>query len=190
MEEHDESKNSPMARRKFLKTVGTVLVGGCITGVGGLGLKAQSGHTGHFWQIDPAKCTQCGRCETDCVMPISAVKCIHANRVCGYCDLCGGYYRSNVKDLNTAAENLRCPTGAIQRKFVEDPYFEYSIDEDLCTGCGKCAKGCGSFGNGSLYLQIKRDLCLDCNECSISRVCPADAIVRVPDTQAYLLKDA
>ena len=100
------------------------------------------------------------------------------------------YYRSNVKDLNTAAENLRCPTGAIQRKFVEDPYFEYTIDEDLCNGCGKCAKGCGSFGNGSLYLQIKRDLCLDCNECKISRVCPSDAITRVPNDQAYKLKDA
>ena len=110
--------------------------------------------------------------------------------MCGYCDLCGGYYRSNVKELNTAAENLMCPTGAIQRRFVEDPYFEYTIDESLCNGCGKCVKGCGSFGNGSLYLQIKRDLCMDCNECQIATVCPGDAIVRVPVDKPYNLKDA
>ena len=102
--------------------------------------------------------------------------------------MCGGYYRSNVKELNTAAENLMCPTGAIQRKFVEDPYFEYAIIEDLCIGCGKCVKGCTSFGNGSLYLQIKRDLCKDCNECAIAKVCPSNAISRVSIDQAYKLK--
>jgi electron transport complex protein RnfB len=144
---------------------------------------------GCLWQIDPSKCMCCGRCETDCVLPVSAVKCIHANRVCGYCDLCGGYYRTNVKDLNTAAENLMCPTGAIFRKYIEDPYFEYTINESLCNGCGKCAKGCNSFGNGSLYLQVKQELCKNCNECKISKVCPTNAIQRVPAYKAYLLKD-
>ena len=116
-------------------------------------------------------------------------KCFHANRVCGYCDLCGGYYRPSVKDLNTAAENQLCPTGAITRKFVEEPYFEYTIDESLCTGCGKCVKGCTSFGNGSLFLQIQQDLCQNCNECQIARTCPSDAIKRVSYNEAYQLKD-
>jgi len=141
-----------------------------------------------LWQIDPKKCSQCGRCETHCVLPISAVKCVHAYKACGYCDLCGGYYRSNVKQLNTAAENLMCPTGAIQRKFVEDPYFEYTIDESLCNGCGKCVKGCGSFGNGSLYLQVKHELCTNCNECKIATVCPAKAVSRTPLHTAYRIK--
>ncbi len=185
-----ENKKSPAARRKFLHTAGSVIAGGCILAVTGKLIAKNSGEEPVLlWQIDPAKCTQCGRCETHCVLPVSAVKCIHANKVCGYCDLCGGYYRSNVKELNTAAENLMCPTGAIQRKYVEDPYFEYTIDEKLCNGCGKCVKGCSSFGNGSLYLQVKRELCTDCNECKISTVCPADAITRVPKTQAYKLKD-
>jgi electron transport complex protein RnfB len=109
--------------------------------------------------------------------------------VCGYCDLCGGYYRTNAKELNTAAENLLCPTGAIQRKFVEEPFFEYSISEDLCNGCGKCAKGCNAFGNGSLFLQIKQELCKNCNECQISKVCPAHAISRVPVSNVYHLID-
>ena len=178
-----------MARRKFLQTCGSVVAGGTILAVSaGLVRKTKGNEASLFWQIDPHQCTQCGRCETHCVLTVSAVKCIHANKVCGYCDLCGGYYRTNVKELNTAAENLMCPTGAIQRKYVEDPYFEYTIDESLCNGCGKCVKGCSSFGNGSLYLQVKRELCTNCNECKIATVCPSGAISRVPYQMAYRLK--
>ncbi|MDR1380453.1 MAG: ferredoxin [Tannerella sp.] len=190
MDNKEQYGNSPMARRKFLRVAGSAIAGGSIlAAAGGLIPRAKGREAVHYWQIDPHKCTQCGRCETHCVLPVSAVKCIHANRVCGYCDLCGGYYRSNVKNLNTAAENLTCPTGAIQRLFVEDPYFEYTINESLCNGCGKCVKGCSSFGNGSLYLQIKRDLCRDCNECEIATVCPSDAIARGPLSMAYKLKE-
>jgi electron transport complex protein RnfB len=112
---------------------------------------------------------------------------VHTKQVCGYCDLCGGYYRPNVKKLNTAAENLTCPTGAIQRRFIEEPYFEYSIKEELCTGCGKCVKGCNAFGNGAMYLQIKQDLCKNCNDCNIARMCPESAIKRVK--KPYFLKN-
>ncbi|MCG8579749.1 MAG: ferredoxin [Bacteroidales bacterium] len=185
----ETTHKSPIERRKFVKMLGSAVAGGTILATTGvLFTKFRTGEETHYWQIDPQKCTHCGKCETDCVLTVSAVKCFHANKICGYCDLCGGYYRSNVKDLNTAAENLMCPTGAIQRKFVEDPYFEYKIDEDLCNGCAKCVKGCTSFGNGSLYLQIKRDLCVDCNECQIAKVCPSNAITRVPLAQAYKLK--
>ncbi|MFV0555118.1 MAG: hypothetical protein ACK5LR_10515 [Mangrovibacterium sp.] len=181
----------PITRRKALQTMGTIIAGGAIaaTGIRFAG-KTHADEGDMYWQIDPAKCTHCQRCETHCVLKVSAVKCVHANKVCGYCDLCGGYYRSNVKELNTAAENMMCPTGAIKREFVEDPYFEYTINEDLCNGCAKCVKGCSSFGNGSLYLQIKRDLCVDCNECTIALACPSGAISRVPLNKAYNLKDA
>ena len=186
----DKKMADPISRKRFLQLCGSIAAGTAVVAVSGLCISRTAvAEAGTFWQIDPAKCTFCGRCETDCVLAVSAVKCIHANRVCGYCDLCGGYYRSNVKDLNTAAENLMCPTGAIRRKFVEDPYFEYAIDESLCNGCGKCAKGCNSFGNGSLYLQVKQELCKDCNECKISRVCPSGAIQRVASAKSYMLKD-
>lgn len=186
----DKKIQSPINRRDFLRVCGTAVAGGAVLATGAvLGLRAKASTGDLFWQIDPTKCTQCGRCETECVLPVSAVKCIHANRVCGYCDLCGGYYRSNVKELNTAAENMMCPTGAIERKFVEDPYFEYTINEDLCNGCGKCVKGCSSFGNGSLYLQIKQDLCVNCNECQIAQKCVSDAITRVDYATAYKLKE-
>ena len=58
-----------------------------------------------------------------------------------------------------------------------------------CTGCGKCVKGCTSFGNGSLYLQIKQDICVNCNECQIAQVCVSDAISRVDYATAYKLKE-
>ena len=189
-EKKNKNINSPIRRKEFLQMCGSVIAGGTVLAAGAkLATKIKVKESDVFWQIDPARCTQCGRCETDCVLPVSAVKCIHANRVCGYCDLCGGYYRSNVKELNTAAENMMCPTGAIERKFIEDPYFEYTINEDLCTGCGKCVKGCTSFGNGSLYLQIKQDICVNCNECQIAQVCVSDAISRVDYATAYKLKE-
>ena len=141
------------------------------------------------WQLDPAKCIQCGHCATHCVMEESAVKCVQKYKMCGYCKLCTAYFEPEPISLDTAAENQLCPTGAIKRKRLEDPYFEYSIDEPLCIGCGKCVRGCVQFGNGSFHLQIRHDRCLNCNECSISVHCPTQAFQRVPASDPYLLKD-
>lgn len=140
------------------------------------------------WQIDPYKCSQCGKCATNCVLTPSAVKCVHAYDVCGYCDVCGGYKAADAIAHNDAAENQLCPTGAIQRSYIEDPFYEYVISEDLCIGCAKCVKGCFAYGNGSLYLQIKHDRCVNCNDCGIARACPAQAISRVPASKPYILK--
>lgn len=177
---------SPMHRRTFLKK----LAWGAAAGLGGIGgaavRRARSQDT--VWQIDPHRCVQCGRCATECVLTPSAVKCVHAYEMCGYCDLCGGYFQPGATQRTTGAENQLCPTGAIQRTFVEDPYYEYRIDESLCIGCGKCVKGCATFGNGSLFLQVRHDRCVNCNECAIARRCPAQAFVRVPVSQPYLIK--
>jgi electron transport complex protein RnfB len=108
--------------------------------------------------------------------------------MCGYCELCTGFFRPEPNALNEGAENQLCPVGAIRRRFVETPYFEYTIDETVCVGCGRCVKGCNAFGNGSLYLQIKHGRCLNCNECSISAVCPSGAFVRVPADRPYYVK--
>ncbi|MEI6563854.1 MAG: hypothetical protein WCO42_06055 [bacterium] len=140
------------------------------------------------WQLDPAKCIQCGRCATNCVLQLSAVKCVHRFEMCGYCKLCFGFFLPGAASLTSAAENQVCPTAAIKRKFIEEPYFEYVIDEPQCIGCGRCVKGCGAFGNGSLVLQVRHDRCVNCNDCSIARNCPADAYRRVPADQPYLFK--
>jgi Na+-translocating ferredoxin:NAD+ oxidoreductase subunit B len=142
----------------------------------------------YVWQLDPKKCIQCGRCATNCVLTPSAVKCTHVYAMCGYCDLCGGYFKPGTTTLNTGAENQLCPTNALKRRFIEDPFFEYTIDETLCIGCGKCVKGCGAFGNGSLQLQVRHDRCVNCNQCSIARNCPSGAFSRVPANDPYLLR--
>jgi electron transport complex protein RnfB len=49
-------------------------------------------------------------------------------------------------------------------------------------------KGCFEQGNGSLFLQVRHDRCLNCNECSIAKACPSDAFRRVPASAPYLLK--
>jgi Na+-translocating ferredoxin:NAD+ oxidoreductase subunit B len=141
-----------------------------------------------LWQIDPHKCIACTNCANLCVLTPSAVKCVQQYPMCGYCKLCTGYFEPQPNALNTAAENQVCPTGAIKRVALEDPYYEYNIDEPLCIGCGKCVVGCVLFGNGSFFLQVRHDRCVNCNECAIAIACPADAFVRVPASQPYLLK--
>jgi len=185
MESSNNSGGKNLSRRDFLNK-GLRLA--TLVGVGAIGghLLTRSKGRGMVWQLDPTKCIQCGRCATNCVKTPSAVKCVHVYSMCGYCDLCGGYFRPETKDLTTAAENQLCPTSAIRRKFVEDPYFQYDIDEALCIGCAKCVKGCGSFGNGSLQLQVRHDLCDNCNECAIARDCPSGAFSRVPSDSPYL----
>ena len=141
------------------------------------------------WQIDPYKCIACDRCSTYCVLEESAVKCVQVYPICGYCKICFGFFEPEPYDINGGAENQFCPTGAIVRTFIEDPYYEYKIDESLCIGCGKCVKGCNTFGNGSFFLQVRHDRCVNCNECAIAAACPADAFVRVPAERPYLLKE-
>ncbi len=184
-----ESKNKYKSRRDFVKKAGQILVVSPLVAIPAA-LVLKTNVSGYVWQIDPFKCTQCGQCKTNCIKTPSAVKCYHAYVMCGYCDLCGGYLRQGVKTISTGAENQLCPTGAITRRFVEEPYFEYIIDEDLCDGCGKCVKGCIDFGNGSLYLQINQYLCDGCNDCLIARKCPSYAISRVPVSQQYIPKEA
>ena len=174
-------------RREFIQDGARLTLALALGGIGGLSLSKVIKDE-YVWQIDPFLCTQCGRCATECVMEPSAVKCVHAFDLCGYCDLCGGYLKPDANARTTAAENQLCPTSALQRKYVEDPYFEYTIDEDLCIGCAKCVKGCTSFGNGSLHLQIIHDICVNCNECSIARVCPSDAISKKKSNEPYNVK--
>lgn len=174
-------------RRKFLKRGLQIIFGMTIAGTTGMSLLKATAPD-NVWQIDPLLCIQCGRCAENCVLTPSAVKCVHVFSICGYCDLCSGYVRPDPKELSTGAENRLCPTGAIARSYVEDPYYEYIIDEPLCIGCGKCVKGCSAFGNGSLFLQIRHDRCVNCNECSIARQCPARAISRTSAGKSYRLK--
>lgn len=182
-----KDKNS-LNRRQFFKNSLHI---GCLSVLAGLAtmLFGKTVKSELVWQIDPNKCISCGNCANHCVLEISAVKCVHAYAMCGYCDLCTGFLESSPKTLDSGAENELCPTGALIRTFVEDPFYQYTIDEPLCIGCAKCVKGCNAFGNGSLFLQVRHDRCTNCNECSIATACPSGAFKRVPATNPYLLKD-
>ncbi len=187
-EDNKTINGSAINRRHFLRDG---FWGACMVSLGAvaglLGRKYKKKDT--VWQIDPYTCVACGNCATYCVLEESAVKCVKVFAICGYCDFCSAYYEPGAVALDTAAENQLCPTGAIKREFIEDPYYEYTIDEKLCIGCGKCVKGCAVFGNGALFLQVRHDRCLNCNECSIAAACPSGAFKRVPADKPYLLKE-
>ncbi|MDP3644976.1 MAG: ferredoxin [Bacteroidota bacterium] len=183
----DKKEPKSLERRRFLRSGMQMALAVSLGGITGVSL-LKSASKNLVWQLDPFKCVQCGRCATECVMTPSAVKCVHAFDLCGYCDLCGGYLKPDSNARSTAAENQLCPTAAIKRKYIEEPYFEYVIEENLCIGCAKCVAGCTSFGNGSLHLQVRHDRCENCNDCAIARVCPADAFQRVPVDNPYLIK--
>ena len=183
-----DEQGDRLSRRQFISGVGR---GASFLALGGItGALAVRWHRRKMvWQIDPFKCIACERCATHCVLHLSAVKCVHAFPMCGYCKLCFGFFQTNPTALNTGAENQMCPTGAIVREFTNDePYYEYTIDESLCNACGKCVKGCETFGNGSLCLQVRHNLCLNCNECAIAAACPADAFIRLPADSPYVNK--
>jgi Na+-translocating ferredoxin:NAD+ oxidoreductase subunit B len=186
----DEQKK--IDRRGFvgdgLRILGAIGLGGAATA-----LAARKGSEENYvWQLDPDKCMACGKCQVNCVLDESAVKCVNCFALCGYCDICTGYFVTDYRVLDTGAEEQLCPTAAITRQFVEPlggvRYFEYTIDESLCIGCGKCVKGCALM-NGSLYLQVRHDRCLNCNECSIAVKCPTQAFRRVPAGSPNLLKE-
>ena len=73
-EKKNKNINSPIRRKEFLQMCGSVIAGGAVLAAGAkLATKTKGKQSDVFWQIDPARCTQCGRCETDCVLPVSAV---------------------------------------------------------------------------------------------------------------------
>jgi electron transport complex protein RnfB len=185
------AESSSIHRRRFLvdgtRVAGVVALGvtaGFLTGRQGRSSAAR-------WQIDPDKCIGCGNCAKYCVLDESAVKCVQCFDMCGYCDICTGYFDTNYLDVTTAAENQLCPTNALVRTPVEQKagqrFYEYTIDELKCIGCGKCVKGCALM-NGSLYLQVMQDRCVNCNECAIAVACPSQAFCRVSAERPYRMK--
>ena len=176
-------------RRSLLKTCcRTGIAAGLLGFVGVLGAKKKIDPSTPVWQINPEKCTNCGACAHQCNKTVSAVKCFHDFAMCGYCDLCTGFFDPQPFTRDEGAENQQCPVDAFLRTEVEPPYFEYKIDHDLCVGCGICTDGCSKLGNGSLFLQISLKECLQCNQCQIALHCPTKAIEQIPAGQAYKLR--
>ncbi len=173
----------------------------------GAGLLALAGTAGYLvrragaadaWYINPNRCLNirlgatgvaaCEQCSITCVLPLSAVRAVNEYSRCGRCCICPAYFdmSSEVGPDGLPSRRL-CPRDAITRKAIgavdpNDPlnnFYEYVIDEERCNGCGKCVMGCKEpAGLGSIRLEIRHDLCKDCNRCSIAVTCPEDAIAR------------
>ena len=162
-----------------------------LAGIGGAAaLLARRAASNTVFQVDPSKCVACDLCRTSCVLSHSAVKAVNDFKKCGYCQLCPAYFDvTSMPDDMGLPTGTVCPQDALKRRIVgdvdeEDPnnnYYEYTIDESLCDGCGKCVKACKPpAGNGALRLEVRYSRCLECDACAIQVACPQSAIVRIP----------
>ncbi len=156
------------------------------------------------WRIDPTKCVNirlgatgieaCTLCATDCVVTLSAIRAVNEFAECGRCCICPAYFdvTSEVGPDGLPMGKV-CPRDAIEREAIgdvdpDDPlnnFYEYVIDEKKCNGCGECVLACKEpAGLGSIRLEVRNDICLDCNRCSIAVVCPDLALSREPADNA------
>jgi electron transport complex protein RnfB len=188
----------PMTRREML---GHTARGAVVAGLGGTALYLGKKAEGQLvWQLDPTRCVNsrlgalgvevCGLCTTECVVAQSAVRAVNDFARCGRCYICPAYFNvtSAVNEEGLPSEKL-CPRDAIERREIgevdpEDPannYYEYTIDESRCDGCGLCVMACKEpAGLGSITLRVRQNICVDCNRCSIATACPDQAYDRTP----------
>ncbi len=144
--------------------------------------------------IDQDSCVRCGHCAWSCSE-------VHGNRrlVRRGDTVLVSLARTHSKEneattlslpntcqhCKNAACMVDCPTGAIGR----DAGGEVVIREDLCTGCGSCAKACPwenisiAPRNGALSLSpniaVKCDLCSGYDAPACVQGCPTEAIFRI-----------
>lgn len=184
--------NSDSTRRQFLGTCARLAGLAAVGGVAGTLVYRRD--KDKVWQLDPSICDGCmalnasrdqySRCSTACVLKLSAVKAVNDFSMCGYCMICPGYHDVNSpKGADGLPTGRVCPFDAIVRTPAglvdpSDPnnnYYQYTIDESKCTGCGKCVIECAKpgQGNGSLRLEVRHDRCTNCNQCEIAKVCPS-----------------
>lgn len=181
-----------MERRNFLR-VGGQLTGAALLATAAARIFSPPNEDAEFvaqgrrfcWQIDPEKCRYCGICETACVRKPSAVKALNDQKKCSNCVVCYGHITdTHIESEKIDREGTRvCPYNAVLRKNFSggaDGMFLYSHDQSNCVGCAKCVKRCNERGTQSMFLVIRPDLCLGCNECAIAVACPHNAIERIP----------
>lgn len=183
------------------EVLGHAARGLALSGLGGVtGLLWLKAHATNAWAINAGKCINsqlgavgvepCQRCATDCVLSLSAIRAVNEFSRCGRCYVCPAYFKiTSAVGVDGLPSEKVCPRDAIQRQPIgwidpDDPannFYEYTIDEALCNGCGLCVMECKEpAGLGSVRLEVRHDVCLDCNRCSIAAVCPEDAYDKAP----------
>jgi electron transport complex protein RnfB len=177
-------------RRKFIMMAGRAA---CGLALGGVAYRVVSKHliedeagprTRHAWQIDPNKCKACDKCKTACVRTPSAAKAVNDQKKCSFCVVCYGHITNkHIASEKIMSEGKRaCPRDAVVRIDYSnrpDGYFIYEIDDEKCDGCAICVGLCTKKGTKSMFMIIRPDLCLNCNNCQIAQNCPEKAIDKV-----------
>ena len=139
-----------VTRRDFISSA--VRGAGLLAAGGVVGAVAAQSHGTTVWQIDPLKCTQCGKCATDCVLNPSAVRCLNVFPVCGYCKLCTGYFEAQPDPAaaKAFAEKMH-PLGRLGEPLDHANAFVYLASEEAAwvTGTALVVDGgitCGVWG--------------------------------------------
>jgi len=171
---------------------------------GGALFLVRKAHGQVVWQVNASRCANsrlgevgveaCNLCTSSCVVSLSAVRAVNEHAKCGRCSICPAYFDiSSAVDERGLPSAKLCPRDAITRKAIgkqdpEDPsnnFYEYTIDEEKCDGCGRCVMKCKEpLGLGSITLRVRYDRCVNCNNCAISVSCPKQALERLPLPEA------
>jgi electron transport complex protein RnfB len=187
--------------KKFTRreVLGHAARGAALAGLAGTaGILAFKANKTYAWTIDPQRCVDsklgawgvetCELCATECVLSLSAVRAVNSFSECGRCYICPAYFKitSAVGPDGLPSEKV-CPRDAITREAIgwidpDDPannFYEYTIDEAKCNGCGRCVMECKEpAGLGSIRLEVRHNVCLSCNRCTIATACPEEAYER------------
>lgn len=189
------------SRRNFLvlgsRIAGAVVLSGFvwrIFGSSGKDSEFEQPSRRYTWQINPDKCRFCGKCAYACVRRPAAVKALNDQKKCSNCVVC----YAHITDRQISSARVQqygtrvCPHNAVRRQNFSgglDGVFTYTIDQSRCVGCAKCVAECNHSGSSSMFLAIRPDLCLGCNQCACAEKCPYDAIERVPLSSIDDLRD-
>ncbi|HSQ67534.1 MAG TPA: cyclic nucleotide-binding domain-containing protein [Polyangiaceae bacterium] len=154
--------------------------------------------------IDQEACLRCGHCAWSC----SASHADGVSRLLRRGDVIVATVRderqtlllpSSCQHCKNPACMIDCPTGAIGR----DEHGEVYIREDLCTGCGSCAKACpwdnirmvprpvpSDRHQLPVMVAVKCDLCRERSpdgepDPACVSACPTGAVLRIDPTEAF-----
>jgi Fe-S-cluster-containing dehydrogenase component len=151
--------------------------------------------------IDPESCVRCGHCAWSCADlygvsrlvrrgdKIVARLATEANEKDAPRSL---FLPNSCQHCRNPACMIDCPTGAIGR----DPEGDVFIREELCTGCGACAKACPwdniqmatratPSAQASALVAVKCDLCRDYEAPACVQSCPTESIFRLDPARDF-----
>ncbi len=142
--------------------------------------------------IDQETCVRCGHCAWSCAEVHGTSRLVRrGDKVLTNLTNSPGAPRSlslpnTCQHCKNPSCMIDCPTGAIGR----DPQGEVFVREELCTGCGNCAKACpwenirmAPRADAPGDVAVKCDLCRDYEAPACVQACPTESIFRLEPTR-------